>query len=76
MVIAVGVINLFVLRSRGESLLQAAFGSAAVAYVAVALVLARGPLPVFAAASLAAFALVALIVVPAARVEARVDGPR
>ena len=73
-VIAVGVMNLFLLRLGREWLLPAAYASAAAVHLLLAVLLARSALPLFAATSMAAFAVAALIVWPAVRAEPRASG--
>jgi hypothetical protein len=66
-VIGAGTASLFLLRAHRERLLQAIYAGAALLYLPLAWLLSRGPLPLFAAASLIVFGVVTLVSVRAAR---------
>lgn len=73
-VIGAGTASLFLLRAHRERLLQVIYAGAALVYLPLAWLLSRGPLPLFAAASLIVFVAVTVISIRAARFGRALEG--
>jgi hypothetical protein len=73
-VIGAGTASLFLLRAHRERLLQVIYAGAALAYLPLAWLLSRGPLPLFASASLIVFGAVTVVSIRAARAGRAFEG--